>query len=220
MRRPITEAVNERSNGPEPSEDGGRRPSNTKVGRVIDEYGLEGMGKRLETEWTADGDESRSLRELADVFNRAVLTAAMEDAGMRALDGEVDNLYRLLSDDDVSAGARTEAESRLERGGVDVDGLRSDFVSHQAIHTYLTKYREVEYERDRPDPERSMTKLRRLQNRTRAVSEDTLDRLRGVDAIALDEYDVFVGVQVLCYECGRQTGIDDLLEAGGCECQL
>lgn len=212
--------MNERSNAADAGEAGGGRPSNTKVGRVIDEYGLEGMGRRLEADWTADGDESRSLRELADVFNRAVLTAAMEDAGMRALDGEVDNLYRLLSEDDVSAGARTEAESRLERGGVNVEALRSDFVSHQAIHTYLTKYREVEYERDQPDPEQSMTKLRRLQNRTRAVSEDTLDRLRDVDAIELEEYDVFVGVQVLCHECGRQTEIGDLLDAGGCECQL
>jgi len=211
--------VNERSDGGSASEGGRRRPSNTKVSRVIEKYGLEGMGQQLEAKWTADGDESRSLRELADAFNREVLTAAMEEAGMRALDGEVDNLYRLLSDDDVSAGVRTEAESRLKRGGVDGGDLRGDFVSHQAIHTYLTKYREVEYERDRPDPEESTAKLRRLQNRTRAVSEDTLDRLRDSGAVAIDDYDVFVGVQVLCHECGRQTEIGDLLDDGGCQCQ-
>ena len=39
---------------------------NTKVARVIREYGLDGMGAKLEAEWTGEAGERTSLRDLAD----------------------------------------------------------------------------------------------------------------------------------------------------------
>ncbi len=62
----------------------------------------------------------------------------------------------MLTDDDVSSGARTKAVHRLERTGVDVERLEADFVSHRAMRTYLTAWRGAAYQR-LSDDEKSNT---------------------------------------------------------------
>ena len=203
------------------SDDG--RPINSKVARVIDEYGLEGLGADLERRWLGEDGDATSLRDLETFFNRQVLDAALSDTGESLLDGEAENLYRLLTDDDVSAGMRTQAQTRLESAGLDPDALRSDFVSHQAIHTYLTKYRGVERPDEQSDADRlasSRDTVQRLRSRLQAVSENSLQSLSDTDRIALEGFDVIVDVQVICRECGRQTEVGDLLDRGGCRCQV
>ncbi|SIR64560.1 hypothetical protein SAMN05421858_3093 [Haladaptatus litoreus] len=195
----------------------------SKVERVISDYQLDDMGETLETYWTGEADEQYSLRELADFFNRAVLRTALEQANASLLSGEVENTYRLLTDTTVSSGIRAETENSLAREGIDVERLKRDFVSHQAIHTYLTKYRDVSHESETDDAETHREKatdtIRRLQNRTVAVTETTLENLRNTERIALSDFDVLSDVRVVCNSCGRSYPVDDLLEAGGCECE-
>ncbi|WP_440009481.1 rod-determining factor RdfA [Halomicrococcus sp. SG-WS-1] len=200
------------------SENSGTR---SKVQRVIDEYELAGMGEQLEAYWTGDDEEEYSLRELADVFNRAVLRAALDRAGASPLEGEVENTHRLLTDDSVSSGVRTETRNALARDGVAVEELEDDFVTHQAIHTYLTKHRGVSYESsaDETDQvEKSAETIQRLRTRTAAVTETTLENLETTDRITLGDFDVIVDVRVLCDTCGRSYTVDEILEDGGCGC--
>ncbi|MFC4551119.1 MULTISPECIES: rod-determining factor RdfA [Halorussus] len=207
------------------SDDASERSSGrrSKVARVIDEYGLEGMDDELAALWTGDGAERRSLRELAVYFNENVLETAMRDAGMNPLDGEVENTYRLLTDDEVSSGVRTQTRKQLEREDIDVDRLKRDFVSHQAIHTYLTKHRDTRppsnEQSDESRRESARDTVQRLQSRTVAVTENTLDRLAATDTLDLGDYDVLVETQVLCRECGTVSTVGELLEAGGCDCR-
>ncbi|NHN60706.1 MULTISPECIES: rod-determining factor RdfA [Halorussus] len=194
----------------------------TKVGRLLERYDLgEAFGDRLEAAWLGEGVERRSLRDLADLFNRELLAVAMEDAGMAALDGEVENIYRLLTDDDVSSGMRTDARRRLDRNGVDVESLERDFVSYQAIRTYLKDVREAEYDDSAADDrvEKVAESVRRLRSRTVSVAEGNLDQLRNADELELGESRVLVDVTVLCEDCGAQYSYDELLERGGCDCE-
>ncbi|WP_224270918.1 rod-determining factor RdfA [Haloprofundus salinisoli] len=201
--------------------DNPKRP-NSKVARVIEAYDLgPEFGDRLERLWTGEAEERRSLRDLADYFNRHVLESAVSDTGTSMLDGEVENVYRLLTDDEVSSGMRTEARVRLERDGVDVARLERDFVTHQAIRSYLKKYRGAEYERaSEADRMKNTTEsIQRLRSRTATVTEGNLDQLRTNDHITLGEFRLFVEMNVLCEECGAQYSVDELLERGGCDCQ-
>lgn len=194
----------------------------SKVARVIREYGLNGTGDELVASWTDQGDDQRSLRELADHLNQALLRTAMEDAGMSPLDGEVENFYRLLTADETSAGNRTEAESTLRREGVAVEELERNFVSHQAVHTYLTEYRDVEWKSgtgERERVEKTLDSVQRLQSRLTAVSEQSLRKLSDKGLISVGDFDVFVDVNVFCEDCGTQRGIVDLLTERGCECE-
>lgn len=196
---------------------------NSKVARVIDKYDLSGLGEEIEASWTNDDEERRSLRELANYFNKQVLQAAMERAGMSPLEGEAGNTYRLLAGNDVSGGARRSAEKSLEREDIDPEELRRDFVSHQAIYTYLTKYRGVsrpsESEPDETQMEKDARTIRRLKNRVVAVTEKTVENLRDTERLTLGDFDVLVNVRVYCNDCGTQRAVSDLFAAGGCECQ-
>lgn len=205
-----------------PEDDDGRsRPIESKVARLIEAYGLgQQFGDRLERRWTADGDERDSLRTLADRFNKRLLEAAAADAGLSTVDGEIDNLYRLLTDEDVSGGNRTEAQRRLEQAGVAVDQLDTDFVSYQAIRSYLTEYRDAEYERERDQarPERVVQTLQRLTERVRSVADRSLSQLRTTGRLTLGEFRLFIDVSVLCEDCGSQYGVVELIQRGGCDC--
>ncbi len=193
----------------------------SKVQRVIDDYGLEGLGDTLISYWIGETDQQYSLRQLADVFNQEVLRAALADSGVSTLDGEVENTYRLLTSDDVSSGVRTETKNSLERDGLDVERLKRDFVSHQAVHTYLTKYRGVDYPSQDDDSlrlEKGAETIQRLRSRTAAVTESTLENLRNADQITLGDFELFADLRVVCNTCGKSLSVDELLQEGGCDC--
>ncbi|MBV0925843.1 hypothetical protein KTS45_16690 [Halomicroarcula limicola] len=197
----------------------GRRQS--KVERLVEAYDLGSIGADLEAAWLGEGRERRSLRELADRFNQALLMGALRESEMSVVDGEPENFYRLLTDDDVSAGQRVEARNRLERNGIDVDGLAEDFVTYQAVRHYLTEVRGVTYEQPNEGErvERERDSIDRLQARVETVVRDTIDRLRNAGTLSIGDYRVFVGVDVLCRDCGGQFGIGELLAEGGCDCE-
>lgn len=194
---------------------GGRR---SKVARLIEEYDLEGLGAEMEHLWT-DADDRRSLRDLATYFNRELLAAALAEADVQPLDGEVENTHRLLTDEDVASADRTRARRRLERDGVDVDALLDDFVTYQAVRTYLKSHRDAEYAPDRPDPlEREAANVQRLRGRVDSVTEGTLAQLRDSGALTLGEFRTLVDVRVVCEDCDSRYDVVELLEEGGCEC--
>lgn len=194
----------------------GRR---TKVARLIDEYGLEALGPEMEQRWTADGDDRLSLRALAEYFNQQLLEAKMTDAGMQPLSGEIENTYRLLTDDDVGSADETRTRRRLERNGLDVESTQQDFVTYQAIRTYLKDHRGAEHATDdRPRTVVEGENIQRLRGRTKTVTEGRLKQLQRGDHISLGEFRVFTEINVLCEDCGTRYEVDELLERGGCEC--
>lgn len=202
------------------SDTGSSRGRQVKVARLIAERDLDGIGDRLERRWTAEGDERMSLRELAAEFNRALLRTAMANAGMQPLDGDVDNVYRLLAGDDVSGADRTRTERRLDREGVDVDRLRGEFVSYQAIRTYLKQHRGATYSTETTDrAESGKEHIQRLKGRVRSVTDSKLDQLRQHGDVDLGSFRTLVEVNVLCEDCGAQYDVETLLEDGGCDCE-
>lgn len=198
------------------SKDSQHRPR-SKVARLLDEYNLEGLGSEMEARWTADEDRM-SLRSLADYFNQEVLRSCFEDAGIDTLDGELENIYRLLTDD-VSAAERTRVRRRLQRDGLDVNAVEDDFVTYQAIRTYLKEHRDAKYVRDSKDPiEREIENIERLRGRVDTVTSGKLNQLRERGDLSLGPFRTVVGVKVVCEDCHSQYNVLDLLERGGCDC--
>lgn len=195
----------------------GRR---SKVRRLIDEYDLQGIGAELEESWTAD-EERKSLRELADYLNHQLLESTLDSAGIQYLDGEIKNTYRLLTDDDISSADRTRVRRHLERDGVDVDTLKKDFVTYQAIRTYLKDCRGAEYTPNNTDPlDREATNIKQLRGRMSAVAEGKLQQLRDSAQLDLGKFRTLAEIQVICEDCHTQYDAVELLERGGCNCTL
>lgn len=194
----------------------GRR---SKVARLLDEYGLDGVGAELEARWTATGDDHWSLRDLAATFNRELVRERLYDAGMRPSEAEVADVVRSLTGDDTGAAEQTQLRRRLEREGIDVDDLAGDLVTYQAVRSYLKDYRGAEYERDSGDRlETVADAVQKLRGRLVSVTETKLDDLRNTSRLTLGEFRVMVDVQILCTECQSQYGVSELLTAGGCDC--
>lgn len=189
-----------------------------KVLRLIRKYGLEGVGDELEAQWTHP-EERTSLRALADAFNQRLLRAALDEADVETITDDVDRLYALLSADSGSRGERTAAKRRLERVGVDVAALTEDFVSYGAIRSYLTGHRDATLPETEADARETESRtIEGLRQRTVAVTESKLTRLRDAGHLQLGSHRVLADVQVLCEECGRQYDVATLLDTGACEC--
>lgn len=191
-----------------------------KLPRLIDDYDLEDIGTELEARWTGTNAPAESLRDLAHWLNRELLEHAMEDAGMDSLAEEVASIYSTLTDDDVSSGKRTQVRRRLERAGVNVEQIERNFVSRQAVYTYLTKNRGVEKPEDEiASKDREVDAVRKLISRTGAVAEDKLTRLRNRGDITLGTFRSSVDVTVHCLECESHYTFDALIQNGGCDCR-
>lgn len=193
---------------------------NTKVARVLKKYEFDSLGDEITRRWTGHNGERDSLRTLADVFNQRILRQTMENSGIDPLDSEVRNMYELLTGDDVTSGTQTEAETRLQQQGIDIEELRNDFVTYQAIRTYLKEIRDVEYNREETDSvETAISTFNRLMGRTTAVIEQKLQSLASTDTLTLGTPRVRTTVSVYCEECKTQYDVTTLLSRGGCDCE-
>lgn len=196
------------------------RSRGPKVQRVGEKYALDELDDELIERYTRDSDPL-SLRDLAAYCNQRILEAAMIESGMRPLEGEVENLYELLTEEDVSAGMRSQARTRLESHDVNIDEVTDDFVSYQTIRRYLENHLNVQ--RQQPtDEERKQSRIDRifsLESRLNTVTEETLDQLQRDHDLTLGEADVLINVTVSCPDCGTYASVRELLEDGGCDCQ-
>jgi len=187
----------------------GRR---SKVATAIDAYGLDGIGAELEARWSRERDRW-SLRRLADYFNTELLTQALRNTDGATLDTDPAGVYDRLRSDDRAT--RTGAERLLEREDVAVDDLRDEFVSYQAIRTYLRSHRDAEPPTgDGADVDEAVETIRRLDGRLTAVARD---RLAAIDDLGVAEPRVLTSIRVYCDDCGARLDLDDLAD-GVCDC--
>lgn len=191
-----------------------------KVGRLIEKYSLDAVEDELVAEWTRDDDKRASLRELADEFNHRLLRAALRDSDSSPHERDVSKVYHVLTEDEVSSGVRLQARRELEQAGVEVDALETDFVTYQAIYSFLREYCGARYEgaSDGEQLESDLERISRLISRTRAVAESDLERLDNTGRIVVGDHKVFVDVQVYCQDCDAQYPLSELLTEGGCDC--
>ncbi|WP_336345926.1 rod-determining factor RdfA [Halalkalicoccus ordinarius] len=204
----------------EPGSSSADESPTTKVARLLQKYGFDGLGDEIERRWTGQTGKRDSLRTLADLFNQRILQQAMENNGMQPLEGEVENVYELLTGDDVTSGTRTETETRLRQRGIDIEELRGDFVTYQAIRTYLKGVRGVEYNPEETDSvETARASFDRLVGRTTAVVEQKLRSLASTGKLTLGAPRVRTTVSVYCEECETQYDVTALLARGGCDCE-
>jgi hypothetical protein len=193
----------------------------SKVDRLITEHELEGLGDELERRWTREEDRD-SLRDLAEYFNRQLLERAVETSRLEPIEGEIDNIYRILREDGVSSGVRQETKNRLSQHGIDVESLEADFVTYQAVRTYLQNYRNVESPDTTPDArshrESKQSTVQQLTGRLRTITTDALTELKKAGHLTLGEFEVIVSVNVHCTDCGLRLSVTELFREGGCQC--
>ena len=200
--------------GQEPNSRQGRK---LKVERLLEEYDYPVTGEELEQRWTSER-ERYSLRDLAAYFNKSLLETELERGGLQTLHGEVDNIYRLLTDDEITDAEKNRARRRLEWEEVDVEKVENDFVTYQAMRSYLQS-RGAEYSQETKDPiDRERTNFEQIIGRTRSVTIGKIEQLQNTGDLDIGEFRTIVDIKVVCEECNSQYTIQELLNRGECQC--
>jgi hypothetical protein len=202
--------------------DGERASACCKVGRIIKEFELVGIDENLAAKWRGESAERKSVRALTDEFNKRLLQAGLDKGDIDYLEGEVNNTYSLLTDDDVTEGVKVNVRRALKRGNVEIEAIESAFVSHQTIYNHLTDCLGIQKpQTETQDPvDKAAGEMFSLQNRTVAVVDSKIERLRDGGELALSDFDVYVDVNVRCKSCGTRLELGNLLREGGCSCQM
>ena len=197
-----------------------RQSSKSKLAKLLVKYELPELGAELEARWTADPERRMSLRDLADFVNKELLAASLDDPTL--LQEEIKNYYLILTNKDASSGTRVQVKNQLAEAGVDVEQLLDDFVSRQAVHTYLTKERNTVYETrstDRNDKINARVEtIQRLKNRVRSVAKTVIIELQDADLVSTGNLHITVIINVECHECEQQCPVTEFLREGGCNC--
>lgn len=189
---------------------------NYKVGRVLEDYDLLSLDKKLDEMWLGtDSQEPYSLRELSDHINKQLLRTAMERADIDPLDGETEETYRILTDDDIDEIVCENTVRRLEREGVEVEQLESDFVTHQSVHTYLTKFRNTKRETRERD---EVSVGEELEAELTRDAKESLDSFVREGRISLGDFELDLDVRVHCEDCTQTYTLEELLSEGRCNC--
>lgn len=196
------------------------RVCSCKVTSVASRWNFEDVHDELERRWSTEG---ASVRDLTDEFNRRVLRAGFEESDRTPIDGEIDNLYRVLTDDDVDAGSRTQARERMRHSGIPIEEIEKQFISHQTLYRHLRDCLAVSRESGNGTNgeriEEWRERIRALQGRTATVADRGVEQLNAHGAVDIGSFDVIVDINVICNDCGRFYEFDDLLEGGTCECE-
>jgi hypothetical protein len=178
-----------------------------KVCRVLAERGLEEYERRLLRQWRGEDGDRKGYRQLARWLNVTLLRREMETAGLPTLGDEPASKYdRLRSDDHAS-----EVTTVLEREGIDVGRLRSDFVSYGVVRTHIVDCLDEEYEStQRSGWETDTIEIARDHAATKIG--EAVSALAGKDEIGVgNDVTVHPDVEVECERCGVRLPLGSLL---------
>jgi hypothetical protein len=189
-----------------------------KVGTLAREYDFSDVNDELVARWTGATGEDESVRSLTDYFNRQLLRTELKHADVTLVEGRVENLYDLLTDDDRLEADRMQARSTLEGKQIDVDTLESQFVSHQTMYRHLRNCLSANKDRNKLSVEKERDRIHSVQHRAEAVVDDSVSRLRDGGKLDLGEYEVLINFRVICEDCGSLSDVTDIIEDGGCTC--
>lgn len=188
-----------------------------KVDHVGQKHDLQHLDDRIRRRRE---NEDYSLRDLETYINARVLRAAMEQVDMDVLDGQAEDYYRRLADEDEGSLKRKEVRRHLKTAGVDVDDTADDFVCYQTVRKHLNECLDIstseEYE---PNLRESRNRIGALRTRVKSVVHSIVERLRKYDVLDIGEPDVMVTVKVRCSECSRIYSLVELFDSRGCGCK-
>lgn len=198
-----------------------------KVGKAIAKHDLVELNAQLASKRS---DGAASLRDLADFVNRSILTAALEtDAdtlienteAFGALDREeaIDSIYHVLTDDSASTEQRARVGTRLEQAGVDLEAVRSAWVTHPTVRTHLRQCLEIDTSQTSDlEPDDGLHTIEWARSQCVAIIEQTLKRLVKAGHLSITDIDISLSIRVTCTACEETYQPMDLVHRGGCAC--
>jgi hypothetical protein len=186
-----------------------------KIERQISAYDLTNMNAELIRRREND---NASLRTLADTVNIRILDAALYEVDADVA-GHPKSVYETLVSDDVPTEQQVDMKDQLTYLGIDVDELRSDFVSHQTISNHLNDCLGVDTSRSEIESlDAGREKIEWARSRDEHIIEHTIDQLNRADHLSVGSVEVNHSITITCTDCGDTFRVDQLLNQQECSC--
>lgn len=199
-----------------------------KIGRAIRKYDLD----RLNTEIVEYRDtENKSLRGLERYINKCILRKGVENTpdvdlntdtqifGAVSDEDAIDHIYEVLHDDSTPPDHRARVEKRLEQVGVDVEAIRSDWITHTTVSSHLNDCLGIDTNRSKPISQDQAGKtIEWAKTKCRRIISRTVTRLQANNKIAIADPDVSISVHITCTDCHQTFSPEELTQSGTCEC--
>lgn len=187
-----------------------------KVCRVLNERGMERYEDQLVDQWQAEAPERKGYRQLAEWLNITMLRREMDRAGLSTLGQEAASKYERLRKADESV--TEEVAAGLSSAGVDVEGIRSDFVSYGVVRTHLRECLDLKYTAESGDWEAETIEMAR-DYATKKISE-AVRSLSNKEELEGGELGVNVSVAIECETCHATVPVDRAVRRGYiCDCE-
>jgi len=123
----------------------------------------------------------------------------------------------LVGDDSVPASRRDSLQEALV-GRIDIDQLTGDFVSHETVRRHLKDHLGVSTSRGGFESASDLeAALETYQRQYVNAVEGALERATRNGIIAGESFSVY-RTRIECSACGTTYRLEDLLAAGGCDC--
>lgn len=166
-------------------------------------------------------DEAASLRDLATYVDERVTARALAAADVD-LAADPGTVRSVVADgaDDLDVATRERIATALDRSDLDVVALQRAFVSHETVRRHLGEHLDVDTAQQ--SASRSVEDTREMiaaiVDRDASIVEQALESLRRDQRLEGGTFDASLSVRLRCEQCGQTHSVDDLLDAGGCEC--
>lgn len=199
-----------------------------KIGRAINSYDLGDLNAILIEQYQREG---ASLRDLANIINRRILRAEIEQNDDpldtdRELYGALDKkeaisaIYDVLTDDETPAGQRARVRTQLEQAGIDLESIRGDWVTHPTVRSHLRECCDVETSsKKQVNAEGGTQTIEWAQERCRAIVNRTLERLQETDEFNITSPEISISIRITCTECQQSYRPSELITTEGCDCR-
>lgn len=181
-----------------------------KVCRVLSERGIQKYEQRMVEHWHGETGQRMGYRRLADWFNVTLLRREMDRAGVTTLGDEAESKYERLQEGGTVA---VEVRTVLDRDGVPIDQVESDFVSYGVVRTHLTECLGEEYDAESGDWERDAID-RASEHATAKISEAVQAAISNGKLDAVGDVSVEMTVELTCSETRVKIPVEQALRRG------
>lgn len=199
-----------------------------KIGRAMRKYDLD----RLNTDIVEYRDtENKSLRDLEKYINKRILRKKIENTPNVDMDTDtqifgaisdgdaINHIYEVLHDDSTPPDHRARVEKQLEQVGVDVEAIRSDWITHTTVSSHLSDCLDIDTNRSKPiSQDQARKTIEWAKTKCKRIISRTVTRLQANNKITIANPDVSISVHITCTDCHQTFSPEELMQSGTCKC--
>lgn len=174
-----------------------------KIERLKEKYNLDAIDTELRSKYVNEG---LSLRDLADFLNIRISKKFFE--GMPFSGEHVYNVHN----GNVSKETELELQRRMAEEGIEINELKSDWVGHMPVRSYLNRELGIDTSRQKKhhSPEEIHNNIRGLKRQQESIVQENLRLLSGFEG---DNWDIHIEIRLIDRETAESIRLEEYLES-------